>query len=506
MFKGSIWIIGGSPLKNDVWRGSNLTRVYPTQREKSYVGSYSSSFRWSMNWDEMSAVPVGHSIPEHFKYSSTAPWMPRAGAGATAQFHRDPEWIQQNKSNPSHEEYRDYDETLAQTERLYLMAGFAGWRKDDSRYDGERARNDVWYTTDGTNWTCATKHAAFSARAWFGLTTWHKVNDTLRDVSAAAINEEERIGVPYNPRMWIAGGGYMGTKGNNVVKEMEAYIDVWWSRDGEHWYPVSYTEGETSKGSLYSASETFYVQSQNSYIGKWGLQLIPYHYVLPGSFPVYVCYKRSDGTCVQGNDKIEDAKIRVPSLYFIGGDTTGDGTLTRETYKNHPHLLCTLAGDTSSRGKVMDGPNEAVQRAAVKPESFFVDEPPNRNIVCNRPFFELQKENQQCGKLYDPLMAESQYILLPDVPGNLSEWIKVETTCCGTAFNHQDFELYRHQSKGEVTYHAMYKGCQCDTEEYVGEFCEKINDKYQAAAPRTAVGSALVVLVVVGLDFFLLWR
>ena len=89
---------------------------------------------------------------------------------------------------------------------------------------------------------------------------------------------------------------------------------------------------------------------------------------------------------------------------------------------------------------------------------------------------------------------------------NLSEWIKVETTCCGTAFNHQDFELYRHQSKGEVTYHAMYKGCQCDTEEYVGEFCEKINDKYQAAAPRTAVGSALVVLVVVGLDFFLLWR
>ena len=32
----------------------------------------------------------------------------------------------------------------------------------------------------------------------------------------------------------------MGTKGNSVVKEMGA--DVWWSRDGEHWYPVSYTE------------------------------------------------------------------------------------------------------------------------------------------------------------------------------------------------------------------------------------------------------------------------
>ena len=93
----------------------------------------------------------------------------------------------------------------------------------------------------------------------------------------------------------------------------------------------------------------------------------------------------------------------------------------------------------------MDGPNEAVQRAAVKPESFFVDEPPNRNIVCNRPFFELQKENQQCGSC--TTLDGGQYILLPDVPGNLSEWIKVETTCCGTAFNHQDFELYRHQSR-----------------------------------------------------------
>ena len=111
-------------------------------------------------------------------------------------------------------------------------------------------------------------------------------------------------------------------------------------------------------------------------------------------------------------------KIRVPSLYFIGGDTTGGAsTLTRETYKNHPHIMCTLAGDTSSEGKVMDGPNLAVQLAAVKPESFFVEEKPNRNVVCNRPFFELEKENKQCGKMYDPLQGESQFILLPDVPG-----------------------------------------------------------------------------------------
>ena len=47
---------------------------------------------------------------------------------------------------------------------------------------------------------------------------------------------------------------------------------------------------------------------------------------------------------------------------------------------------------------------------------------------CNRPFFERKKISS--AKLYDPLMAESQYILLPDVRATWW-WIKVETTCCG---------------------------------------------------------------------------
>ena len=42
-----------------------------------------------------------------------------AGAKRPPSSLSDPEWIQQNKSNPNHEEYRDYEETLAQTERLY---------------------------------------------------------------------------------------------------------------------------------------------------------------------------------------------------------------------------------------------------------------------------------------------------------------------------------------------------------------------------------------------------
>ena len=103
----------------------------------------------------------------------------------------------------------------------------------------------------------------------------------------------------------------------------------------------------------------------------------------------------------------------------------------------------------------MDGRASARRAAAVKPESFFVDEPPNRNIVCNRPFFELQKENQR--KLYDPLTAESQYILLPDVRGNLSEFAEHGEN--GVLRHRAAVELYR-QPGGVKPDVAVGEGCQ----------------------------------------------
>ena len=90
------------------------------------------------------------------------------------------------------------------------------------------------------------------------------------------MDEEVRSETPMNPRIWVAGGGYMGVKGNNNVKTMEAYVDLWWSRDGVEWTPVSYTEGK--ERSLYSTSETYYIASQKRYIGKWGLKLVPFHH------------------------------------------------------------------------------------------------------------------------------------------------------------------------------------------------------------------------------------
>lgn len=69
-------------------------------------------------------------------------------------------------------------------------------------YDG-RYLNDVWYSTNGTTWTCVTAHAQWSPRSG------HK-------------------SVVFNGKMWVMGGGWSdGT--------WEIYNDVWYSTDGASW-------------------------------------------------------------------------------------------------------------------------------------------------------------------------------------------------------------------------------------------------------------------------------
>jgi hypothetical protein len=70
----------------------------------------------------------------------------------------------------------------------------------------------------------------------------------------------------------MMGGGYFGTKGNNVVSSLEAYLDTWWTVDGSSWNRIDYMEGSGS--ALYSSSEwtlsgTLF-EGRELYRGKWG--------------------------------------------------------------------------------------------------------------------------------------------------------------------------------------------------------------------------------------------
>lgn len=66
--------------------------------------------------------------------------------------------------------------------------------------------NDVWYSTDGANWTQATANAGFTPRYFHSS-------------------------VVFNNAMWVIGGGFGGSYGS----------DVWSSTDGVTWNPVTLT-------------------------------------------------------------------------------------------------------------------------------------------------------------------------------------------------------------------------------------------------------------------------
>jgi len=50
-------------------------------------------------------------------------------------------------------EMTDNNETITKKEEyMYVIKGFAGWPRDDLRWNGERTRNDVWRSLDGKLW------------------------------------------------------------------------------------------------------------------------------------------------------------------------------------------------------------------------------------------------------------------------------------------------------------------------------------------------------------------
>eukprot|EP00957_Ditylum_brightwellii_P090013 6855444-Ditylum_brightwellii.AAC.1 len=207
VFQGKLWLMGGSPLTNDVWVGRLV-------RDASKAAGF--KVAWNMK--------VKHK---------DAPWAPRC------------------------------------------------WPRDDERHNGERARNDVWVTTNGTAWErvmppLGRNTMPFGARAWHGCTTWHSSYDRSLDVSLAA-DRSNSDATPATPKMYIMGGGYMGTKGNNVVRKLEGYVDAWWSYDGSVWNRIDYEEGY--KDNLYSTNEWSVANTdgRSVHLGKWGHSLLSFH-------------------------------------------------------------------------------------------------------------------------------------------------------------------------------------------------------------------------------------
>lgn len=231
-------------------------------------------------------------------------------------------------------------------EVLYLIGGFAGWPRDDTRWNGERTRNDVWVSEDGIEWNLVLPSNGrstmpFTGRGWHACTTWH--NEADKQMSVKTLSRDEGIVDDRGSKIFISGGGYMGTKGNNEVRTLEGYLDMWWSYDGSHWVRVNYEEG--SDQSLYSTNEWTSVLINKEYVyrGKWGHSLLSFPALqdinLDGVISNTTLHLEfCSGTTVNiGQCKHYSVnEEKVPSLFIIGGDTTDGGPIVNDVFRSRP--------------------------------------------------------------------------------------------------------------------------------------------------------------------------
>lgn len=90
------------------------------------------------------------------------------------------------------------------------------------------------------SWSVVNENADWQARGFFDVTTLTSVDDPYSDVTPSI---PSRTLSGNGPRMWLAGGGYMGQNGNSIVSSMIGYVDMWFSSDGSTWHHVSYRYG-----------------------------------------------------------------------------------------------------------------------------------------------------------------------------------------------------------------------------------------------------------------------
>ena len=235
---------------------------------------------------------------------------------------------------------------LESREVVYMIGGFAGWPRNDTRWNGDRTRNDVWISEDAKTWNLLLPPKGqttmpFVGRGWHACTSWHKHDNVGKGVHLLAMNEDEQD--DRGSKIFLSGGGYIGTKGNNVVENLEGCVDVWWSYDGSEWFRVNYNDGQGE--TLYSTNEWTMTFINRKYLfrGIWGHSMISFptkqDLNLDGSIsnvsiPLEFCSgtQTKIGQCQTFSVEEEN----VPSLLIIGGDATEGGPIINHVFRSQP--------------------------------------------------------------------------------------------------------------------------------------------------------------------------
>jgi hypothetical protein len=248
-FIGKLYIMGGTPLNNEVWRLDRAVKVSPIPRDmERLTRAMYANFTYKLSWSQI---------------TEKAPWSPRVGGGLISQY-----FFNISKG----------EDVSMSKERMILIGGYGGYVDkphsiEKEMFDGYYCRADIWETYNGYNWTLLTTQAPFGGRAWFGLVNQHAADPRV-DIRLAS--------PPYfiqPPKIYLFGGGFIGYQKNakKKVTSMIGRADAYWTRDGVNWTQINYQEGGANGGSngfpFYSSQEwsKTIVDTNTYYIGMWGM-------------------------------------------------------------------------------------------------------------------------------------------------------------------------------------------------------------------------------------------
>lgn len=285
MFSGSLWVMGGTPLNNEVWR---LTGISPIPRRAPLTRSMFVNTTYNVTWERM---------PD-------AGWSPRVGMSVVSH------WYHNYTAGQSVDE---------STEQLVLIGGYGGWPSSEPfLYDGIRCREDSWMTLDGHNWTLLNSNTSLGARAWAAAAVLHNPSDPRLEMSTSRAAN-------YSSKIFLFGGGYLGNDihSSRETRAMDGRMDAWWSRDGGTWYRINFQQGSTGGSTAifqYSTQEwaRTTVDSKVVFLGMWGMTVHAFNAV-NGSMP-------------------------ASSLVMVAGDRTGLGGFSNVVYQAQDGLMCDMLG------------------------------------------------------------------------------------------------------------------------------------------------------------------
>ena len=316
---GTLYVMGGSPFTNDVWRLESIKKVNRTVDPLTRASF--SPYTYESKWKQL----------------DDAPWAPRAGMHVVSQWY----W---NFTGPASavtfRRARDptrVPESELAVQRIVLVGGYGGWQTTDPKFDGMFTRGDVWTCTNGTDWVLL-NDSAIPGRAWQGMTVFTR-DTQINAVTPSMFDASLAAGTLAPPRIWIFGGAYVGgtTKTTGITLQLKGWTDALWSRDGVTWTQVNFQEGAGIRGAydnfvkFYSSqlwSKTM-INGQSQYLGLWGQTLEMFN----------------------------------NTLILIAGDKTGAGTMTSTTYGSLNGILCDRLGVVCSGAGVCG--------------------PQNRGCICN---------------------------------------------------------------------------------------------------------------------------